>query len=125
MAINPSCNNVAGNGERFPVLGDGPFKKDQLETAKKELTSVLPEAAFEIESETRQYYKKGSLPYKQAMAGLYGFCEVRPEDIEDVEVYRMKAKALDWTFYRRWYYWACSTNDKPIPKKVAEKFNET
>jgi len=70
MALNPSCNNVAGNGERFPVLGDGPFKKDQLETAKKELTSVLPEAEFTITSKTQQHYKKGSMKLGETKLGL-------------------------------------------------------
>ena len=126
MALNPSCNNVAGNGEAFPVLGDGPFKKDQLETAKSELTSVLPEAEFDIKSEVQQHYKEGSLPYKQAMAGMRGFCKVKPEDIEDVEVYTMEAKALGWNFHRAWYYWSCHVdNGKKIPTKIAKTFNET
>lgn len=123
MGLNPSCNNVVGNA--LPVLGDPPFPLDLAARAKEELLRVLPEAVFEDKVETREVYRKGTRAHQMASAGMHFPGMAGPDDIETIEVQAVRATALGWTFQRAWYYWICTTADRPIPRAEASRLNET
>lgn len=121
MSLNPSCNNVDGVG--LPVLGDPPFSACCMEVAKAELLKAFPEATFDIQEETRQVFRKGTKGDQMGRCGICMAYEGQEEDIETVTMYRVEASLLGWRFRRAWYYWTCSTSDRPVPEKTAFEFN--
>ena len=108
----------------FEILGDPPFRMEVAEQAMAELRSVLPEAVFETKTETRSVYKDASRGDEMARCGIRIHYEGEEADIETITVQSVRATALGWTFRRAWYYWACSTKDKPVPEEMARSMNE-
>ena len=122
MSLNPSCNNV--DGTSLPVLGDPPFSARDVEIAKAELLRAAPDAVFNIQETTRQVCRRGSIADQTARCGIVSHHEGREDDIETETVYRVEANILGWKFRRLWYYWSCSTSERPIPGIAAAEFNE-
>jgi hypothetical protein len=122
MGLNPSCNNVQGKG--LPVLGDPPFSAEAAETAKTELSMAIQDALFDVKEETRRVFKKGSKGDRMGRMGISAPYDGMNDDIEEVTLYRIEARALGWRFYRAWYYWSCSTDQRPIPEVAARAMND-
>lgn len=125
MALNPSCNSVT-KGTPFPVLGDPPFRLDLAEIAKDELRKVIADADLDLvdcEQQTRRVFREGSRGHQMSRAGICAFYEGQENDIEEVQVASVGAKAHGWEFRRAWYYWVCQTSTNPIPRTEAEKLN--
>ena len=127
MGLNPSCNSVKGN--RLPVLGDPPFRRELAETAKQELLRATDgdESALRFEEgevDARRVYKAGTKGDMMDRMGILAPYEGMENDVETIEVVRVVARAYGWRFSRAWYYWICVSEGAPLPMTIAQEVNK-
>jgi len=125
MALNPSCNSVV-EGTPLQVLGDPPFSKEAVEVAKGELRGAIEPGDLKFDDEPKSTYKvfkKGTRGDTMGRMGITAPYDGMENDTETAELVHVVAHAHGWRFRRAWYYWMCSSEDRPLSKAVAKEMN--